>query len=843
MPIVQPNAPTEKFTKHLRHVLERAYEHAKQHENLIVGSDLLFLALIDEHGSIGSEILAKHNIEGGKLLDSLHARTVNEQYPVLSKAGGTEVTLGDDAKRVLEKTVLFAHLYRHRYVGTEHLLAALMDVAPELPQPHPLLLLLSELHLNPKGLGQELRSILSSSAKFPDQFKGAVRTIRRDAEESASSETRREQREEASALDYFTVDLGSLKERDPLIGRKEEIERLITILCRRRKNNPLLLGEPGVGKTAIVEGLAERLQAGTVPETLVGKRLLMLDLGLLVAGTMFRGEFEARLKQILEEVKKRGDVILFIDEIHTIIGAGSASGSLDASNMLKPALSRGIIQLIGATTEDDYKKYIERDPAFERRFQPITISEPSTGETLEILTGLAKTYEKHHRVAFTASALKTAVTLADRYLTDRFFPDKAIDLLDEAAATVRIAHADTALANAIREGRQQLEVLRKRKQRAVEAERFDEALTLKEEERRAQAELETIMSSADERVPIASVSDREVATVASRMAGIPVEHLLVTLEGSVLTGLPERLRSRIIGQDRAIVEVVDALRRRSAGLSIASRPMGSFLFVGPSGVGKTELALRLAGEVFGREQKRGGLLRLDMSEFAEPYTISKLIGSPAGYVGYRESGKLTESVRRNPYCLVLFDELDKAHPEIINLLLQVLDEGKLADGSGRSIPFHNCVIIMTTNLGAEELYGKQTFGFTSDGIQTAPPAMESLKKSLLERFRIEFLNRVDGIVPFRPLELAHREKIAELLVADLSCRVKDRYGVALELKPAARKLLANSGDPVLQGARPIRRSIETAIEAPLAELLLARKGQRQTPIIITARNGAIVLHP
>ncbi len=829
---------------HLRQVLERAYEHAKQHPEATIGSDLLFLALVDEHGSIGSEILAKHQVVGGKSLDDLHARTLTDTDEAHSPSSDG-VTLTEDAKRVLEKTVLLAHLYRHRYVGTEHLLAALMDIAPKLVSPHPLLTILSALHMNPKSLGQELHSVLTSNAKFPEQLNGGIRGIPQQIHSSGPSahESHEHADESSSALDAFTVNLNTLTHRDPLIGREAEIDRLVTILCRRRKNNPLLLGEPGVGKTAIVEGLAERIHASAVPEALIGKRILTLDLGLLVAGSMFRGEFEARLKQIVEDVKRRGDTILFVDEIHTIIGAGSAAGSLDASNMLKPALSRGTLQLIGATTEDDYKKYIERDPAFERRFQTLKVGEPSGTETLAILKGVAKTYAEHHRVAFSDRALETAVSLADRYITDRYFPDKAIDLLDEAAAHLRIRVADRAQAEKIRDHRARLEVLRKQKQQAVEAEHFEEALRFKEEERAVKRALESLLST-DKTTIVGTVTERDVALVTSRMVGIPAEYLLDTSETSVLHDLHDRLTARVVGQGSAIQAVTSCLRRRSAGLSESTRPMGSFLFVGPSGVGKTELALQVGRAVFGRGESNRGILRLDMSEFAESYTISKLIGSPAGYVGYRESGKLTETIRRNPYSLVLFDELDKAHPEITNILLQILDEGRLTDGSGRQISFQHMVVIMTTNLGARELFGGSTFGFTSPSALTPPPPVgESLKKALLERFRPEFLNRIDAIVPFAALEESDREKIAAILIGELADRVSERYGITLEASPKAHTLLASAGNHALEGARPIRRAIEEQIEAPLADLLLKKDAALPPRIRIGVKRGAVVLEP
>ncbi len=825
-------SPVEKFTIHLRHVLERAHENAKQQGSDAVGCEQLLHALVHEHGSIGSEILAKHNVE----IETQSPPQADHEHAAIHRS----IPINEEATAVLEKMVLFAHLYRHRYVGTEHLLAALMDLASKLQSPHPFLFILQELHLNPKSLSLELKNIFAASTKFHDHLKGSHLRAVRDITHSSEPDDHDEQ---TPALQYFTSDLSARKERDPLVGRVQEIDRLITILCRRRKNNPLLLGEAGVGKTAIVEGLADRIAADAVPDALIGKRILMLDLGLLVAGSMFRGEFEGRLKQVLEEVKRCGDVILFVDEVHTLIGAGSASGSLDASNLLKPSLARGALQLIGATTEDDYKKYIERDPALERRFQPVKIQEPSSTETVEILRGLAAAYGNHHRVHIEEGALAAAVSLSGRFFTDRYFPDKAIDLLDEAAATVRIAHAKTKDARVMKTLKSRLETLKKEKQHAVEHEAFEQALHLKEEECAVRFKLESLLSPDGlTTAPLGTVAASDIASVASRMTGVPLSQIITTLTQTNVSLVSEALNQHVIGQAHAIEAVVGALKRRTVGLSDHRRPIGSFLFLGPSGVGKTELALQLARAVFGRDDNQHGLVRLDMSEFAEGYTISKLIGSPAGYVGYRESGKLTESVRRNPYTLVLFDELDKAHPEIVNVLLQILDDGRLTDGSGRTIVFSNTIVVMTTNLGARELFGGRSIGFEHDS-NIAPTHIEreTLKKTLEEHFRPEFLNRIDAIIPFHTLKTSELEQIVEQHVATVGAQLQAQHGISLTLHPEARSELVRLGTNTLEGARPLRRAIETSLANPLAELLLKNASTLPQSIAIRARRGKITL--
>jgi ATP-dependent Clp protease ATP-binding subunit ClpC len=648
------------------------------------------------------------------------------------------------------------------------------------------------------------------------------------------------------ALDFFAVNLTDeiiQKKIDPVIGREEEIARLIQILSRRTKNNPILLGEPGVGKTAIVEGLAKKILQGQVPDILINKKIFSLDLSLLIAGTIFRGDFENRMRQVIEEIKSNSQAILFIDEIHNIIGAGSTPGSLDAANILKPALSRGEIRCIGTTTPAEYKKYIEPDPALERRFQPIYVNEPTPEETIELLSDLANIYQRYHGVIITPQAIQAAVELSERYIQDKFLPDKAIDLIDEAASKIKVKRRRSKIYFQIKAKEKELEKIKKIKLETVEKEDYQEALDYKEREMDILEELAVLEERQiqEEKVVLGEIGRAEIAEVLSEMTKIPLKDL-VQEEKERLLNLEKILEKRIIGQDEAIKEVARCIRRAQVGLNNPFRPKGSFIFLGPSGVGKTELAKVMAEEIFGQ---REALIRIDMSEFSEPINISKLIGSPPGYVGYRESGKLTDPVKNHPYSLVLFDEIEKAHSEVLNLLLQILEDGSLTDATGRKIDFKNTIIVMTSNIGTSILNKQASIGFETRRLKEDLEAQyketkEKVLRDLKNRFRLEFLNRVDKIIVFKPLNLKTLEKIVDLQMKDLEDRCREK-GIKLKLLPGARKFIAKASFAPEVGARAIRQTIQDLVETPLAEALLKHQFNSGDCVKVDYKKGRLDL--
>lgn len=643
-------------------------------------------------------------------------------------------------------------------------------------------------------------------------------------------------------LDSFGRDLTALAQQgklDPVVGRDKEIERVIQILSRRTKNNPVLIGEPGVGKTAIAEGLAQRIFAEQVPETLKDKRVVTLDLASVVAGTKYRGEFEERFKKVMDEIHQVGNVVLFIDELHTLIGAGGAEGAIDAANILKPALARGELQCIGATTLDEYRKHIEKDAALERRFQPIIVSEPSREEALEILLGLRDRYEAHHRVKITDGALEAAVTLSDRYISDRFLPDKAIDLIDEASSRVRL-QAHTAPPN-LKELEEQLALVRQEKEAAKRAEEFERAAVLRDEERELEEQLEAKQKEWEhQRIRAeASVTEEDIAYIVSSWTGIPVNKLAEE-EAERLLNLEEILHQRVIGQKEAVRSLSRAMRRAHAGLKDPKRPIGSFIFLGPTGVGKTELARALAGALFSDED---AMIRIDMSEYMERHAVSRLVGSPPGYVGYDEGGQLTEAIRRKPYSVVLLDEIEKAHPEVFNILLQVLEDGRLTDGKGRTVDFRNSVLIMTSNVGAHTIRKGFGLGFhTGDDDTHSQDQYELMKKRVTEElkrsFRPEFLNRVDEVIVFHQLEREELRQIVDLMVGELSQRLQD-YDLKLELSAAAKDHLTETGYDPSFGARPLRRAIQRLIEDELSEKMLAGEFKADDLISVDVADGKL----
>ncbi len=803
-----------RFTTHLKEALQKALSFAVMNGRELVEPGDVLVGLLREKGSIGSDILMK----AGCTIESAEARFRGTPKKISTVA---TPDLTPNVKRMVEKCVLTAHLYEHKYVGTEHLLSALL--ASETPE---LLTYFQDQNIALAAIRDQVVQILKSTSRFPDLTPSSQAP---DTEETASEEGMAiprpplQRQTRTSALEAFARELTTpafSEQLDPVVGRERELERMIEILCRRSKNNPILLGDPGVGKTALVEGLAKRVSSGNVPDCLYGKRILSLDLALTVAGTMYRGEFEARLKQIVEEAKQDTDVILFIDEIHTIVGAGSTTGSLDAANILKPALARGEIRCIGATTWTEYKKHIEPDAALERRFQPITVDEPTADAAFEMLTGLENRYATYHHVRYAPGVLRTAIDLAERYLTDRLFPDKAIDLIDEAAASVisrkqsrEALERLTALDIAIQAAEEQ-------KQTSIEESdlaRADESLqTLKRLQAERQNITQHMQRTRQKETPV--VTSEDVARVVARMSNVPLTTILAT-ERERLVHLEKNLGTAVLGQEQAIKEVADVVRRSRLGLADARRPKAAILLVGPSGTGKTECARTLAKELFGRED---ALIKLDMSEFSEGHTVSKLVGSPAGYVGYRESTKLTDAIRKRPHCVVVFDEFEKAHGDVQNLLLQILEDGQLTDGTGRTIPFRHSYVVLTSNVGSDQL-DKKTLGFSDQRNSFEITVREELKN----RFRPELLNRLDRIAVFQPLGKDHLRKILERELQDILQRVHKAQRVACDAGTDVVDWLVSQPLPPEEGARAIRRLIEREITSAIGRVLTEQPQKRK----------------
>lgn len=782
-----------RFTERAQKVLTLAHEEAVRLGHPGVGTEHILLGLVKEGDGIAAKALLSLGLSAEKIQ--------REVEKIIGHGPGntTGTTYTPRAKKVIELSMDEARKLGHNYIGTEHILLGLIREGEGIAAR-----VLSKLGVSLSKARQQVLQLLGGDSGETSS----------DSPQSANTPT----------LDGLARDLTALardSKLDPVIGRANEIERVIQVLSRRTKNNPVLIGEPGVGKTAIAEGLAQRIVSNEIPETLRNKRVMVLDMGTVVAGTKYRGEFEDRLKKIMDEIRNAGNVILFIDELHTLIGAGGAEGAIDASNILKPALARGELQCIGATTLDEYRKHIEKDAALERRFQPIKVDQPTADEAVLILYGLRDRYEAHHRVKITDEAVVAAVRLSDRYITDRFLPDKAIDLIDEAASRVRL-RTYTAPPN-LKELEQKLEELRSEKDSAIQEQDFETAAALRDQEQHLRDDLENRRMEWQQRQDShdVAVTEDDIADIVASWTGIPVKKL-AEAESSRLLNMEQLLHQRVVGQEEAIGAVARAIRRARAGLKDPKRPIGSFIFLGPTGVGKTELARALAEVMFGDED---AMIRIDMSEYMERHTTSRLVGSPPGYVGYEEGGQLTERVRRKPYSVVLLDEVEKAHPEVFNVLLQVLDDGRLTDGKGRTVDFRNTVIIMTSNVGAQEIKKGGQLGFTS-GQGTAYNDMKGrVMDELKKTFRPEFLNRVDDLIVFHPLSESDIGQIVELLAGDLKKRL-DEYGLHFTLTSEAKSFLAKEGFDPQYGARPLKRAMQRHIEDRLSEALLNGEIQR-----------------
>ncbi len=784
-------AKMERFTQRARRVLTLAHEKAEAARAPDITSGHLLLALFAEEGGIAGRVLRSLGLEADRLQEVVARLDV---APRVEKA--ERLQLAPDTQKVLEKAITEARQLNHSYVGTEHLLLGLIAVDGPGRQA------LEKLGLTSVQVRREVQRALNENG-------------------SRTRKQRQKTRKKTPLIESLATDLTALAEEgklDPVIGRQMEIERVIQILARRTKNNPALIGEPGVGKTAIVEGLAQRIIEGDVPAPLLGKRVLQLDVGSLVAGTMYRGQFEERLKRIIEELKTSG-AILFIDEVHMLVGAGSAGSAVDAANILKPALSRGELQVVGASTIDEYRKHIESDAALERRFQPIIVEEPGPEETLAILKGVRPVYEAHHRLVISDEALEAAVDLSSRYVTERFLPDKAIDLIDEAASRVRMYKSPQA-----KQARTLYKQLRQARQHLAEAQENEEEASVADWERKIrnmEAEVEKLRTVWD-RASSPVVRAEDIAEVVSMWTGIPVMQLAEE-ESERLLRMEEELGREVIGQDEAIRTLARAIRRARAGLKDPRRPIGSFIFLGPTGVGKTELTKVLARFLFGSED---AAVHLDMSEFMERHTASRLVGAPPGYIGYDDAGQLTEALRRRPYSIVVFDEIEKAHPEVHNMLLQIMEEGHLSDARGRKVDFRNAIIVMTSNVGADMIKRQSGLGFRlqRDEEEQERISYEEMRKQLTETlkraFRPEFINRVDGVLVFRALNREDIRRIVDLELAKVAERVAE-HGLQLETSPAAVDLLAERGYDPEMGARPLRRTIQQFVEDPLSEALLA----------------------
>ena len=808
---------TYKFTNRAAKALEIANELAIELNHNYIGTEHLLYGLIAEGTGVASQVLEMQNLTPEKVLEEIEMLIGrgNEDTNVEETIGFTPRT-----KRVIENAFKEAKRLDSEYIGTEHMLIGIMKEGDSVA-----VRIMLDLNINPQKIYNEIIKLVSEDENINLNSKQA-----NNKNIGSFNQT--------PTLNQFGTDLtkqageGKL---DPVIGRTEEIQRVLQILSRRTKNNPCLIGEPGVGKTAVVEGLAEKIIAGDVPETLKNKRVVNVDISSMVAGAKYRGDFEERIKKSLAEVKKVGDVILFIDEIHTIVGAGSAEGAVDAANILKPLLARGEVQVIGATTLNEYRKYIEKDAALERRFSPVNVGEPTPDETVEILEGIRDKYEAHHNVKITKEAIESAVKLSVRYINDRFLPDKAIDLVDEAASRVKMRNYTRP--DSIKKLEDKVLSIDKEKEEAVRVQDFEKAANLRDKENETKKKLEKEKQKWEDRntKSVSVLTEEDIADVISSWTGIPVKKLTQD-ENEKLKNLEKTLHERVIGQNEAVEAVAKAIRRGRVGLKDPNRPIGSFLFLGPTGVGKTELSKALAETLFGNEN---AMIRIDMSEYMEPHSVSKLIGSPPGYVGFDEGGQLTEKIRRKPYSVILLDEVEKAHPDVMNMLLQILDDGRLTDAQGRTVNFKNTVIIMTSNIGARLITDKNILGFSNDNNKNeeTQKEYETIKKDVMgelkKQFRPEFINRIDEIIVFHKLNNEDIRKIMDIMLNQLISRLKEQE-IDIEIDESVKKLLIEKGVDIKYGARPLKRTIQNILEDKIAEAMLDGK------IIVGKKAKAIV---
>lgn len=805
----------DKFTERARKVLTLAQEEAQRFNHNYIGTEHLLLGLVREGEGVAAKVLANMGVELNKVRSAVEFIIGRGDRMVVGEIG-----LTPRAKKVIELSVDEARRLNHHYIGTEHLLLGLVREG--------------------EGIAA---GVLESLGVSLDKVRAQTIQVLNQSSAYTQQETRQATR--TPTIDQMGMDLTALARAgklDPVIGRQKEIERVVQILSRRTKNNPALIGEPGVGKTAIVEGLAQKIVAGDVPETLSGKRLLTLDIGSLVAGTKYRGEFEERLKKVIEEIKAAGNCVIFVDELHTLVGAGAAEGAVDAANILKPSLSRGELQCIGATTLDEYRKYIEKDAALERRFQPIIVKEPTVEESIEILRGIKERYEEHHKLEISDEALVAAAELASRYIPDRYLPDKAIDLVDEAASRVRLQKS--AAPPSLREAMRGLEALQREKESAIGSQQYEQAAELREREVKLREKIEKLEmgwheSQASEK---AVVTQEHIAEVVSMWTGIPVTRIAQD-ESERLLHMEEALHGRVVGQDEAITTISKAVRRARAGLKDPRRPIGSFIFLGPTGVGKTELARALAEFMFGSED---AMIKIDMSEFMERHSVARLVGAPPGYIGYEEGGQLTEAVRRRSYSVILLDEIEKAHPEVFNMLLQIMEDGQLTDAKGRRVDFRNTIIIMTSNVGAELIKRDHSMGFAvdQDSDKARKSSYEKMKDKVLSElkntFRPEFLNRIDGVIVFHALSQEQIRQIVDLMLKRVRQMLTEQR-IKLEVTDAAKDYLVSKGYDPTFGARPLRRVIQNLVEDELADGLLQGRYKAGDTVIVDYVDGALKL--
>lgn len=815
---------TYKFTNSAEKAIEIANDTAIELGHNYIGTEHILYGLVKEGTGVASKVLENQNITGEAVYDDILELIGKEDNSANETAGFTP-----RSKRVIENAFREARKLGSDYIGTEHILIGIMREGDSIA-----VRIMLDLGVDSQKLYNEIVKVINEDETSNNK------SVKQDTVRKLGSYN------QTTTLNQFSTDLtkqaieGKL---DPIVGRKEEIERVIQILSRRTKNNPCLIGEPGVGKTAVIEGLAQKIIAEDVPEMLKNKRVVSIDISSMVAGAKYRGDFEERIKKCLNEVKKAGDIILFIDEIHMIVGAGSAEGAIDAANILKPLLARGEIRLIGATTLNEYRKYIEKDAALERRFSPVTVLEPTSEDTIKILKGIRDKYEAHHNVKITDEAIESAVTLSVRYINDRFLPDKAIDLIDEAASRVRMRVFTEP--DSLKELTEQIEQAKNEKEEAIRVQEFEKAASLRDKERTLREKLEKEQEKWNNKNTrsVTEITDEDIAEVIANWTKIPVKKLTQD-ENEKLKNLEKVLHERVVGQTEAVTAVAKAIRRGRVGLKDPKRPIGSFIFLGPTGVGKTELSKALAEALFGDEN---AMIRIDMSEYMEPHSVSKLIGAPPGYVGFDDGGQLTEKVRRKPYCVILFDEIEKAHPDVMNMLLQILEDGRLTDANGRTVNFKNAVIIMTSNVGARLITDTKTLGFTrgtGDDLKDEQKKYEETKKEVLQelkkQFRPEFINRIDEIIVFHKLSNTEIESIIDIMLKDVTDRLKQN-NMEIKIDKTVKDLIAKKGVDKAYGARPLRRTIQNELEDRLAEEILDGNLKSGDKAKVVAKDDKIIV--